>query len=177
METTDFIATLALVTSVVSLTYTVVVDRRRPKLHVMGNIMHEFHRSPIGASQHGPYFCIRATNLGPARVLVNGVCLTHRSGIKRLYRKYVKDDVTRGLVLDTLAESPDKLPKWLEVGETVCLFYPPDAKMLQESEMFDCFYLFDSVGGTHWAPKRVFEKARKSLTGVDANHDVGDGGD
>lgn len=177
METTDFIATLALVTSVVSLTYTIVVDRRRPRLRVIGNIILGFHRSPVGAKQHGPYFSISATNLGPGRVRVDGVCLTHRSGVKRLYRKFVKNDVTRGVVLDTLAESPDKLPKWLEVGETVSLYYPPDGDMMQENEIFDCFYLFDSVGGTHWAPKRVFEKARKSLAGVDDRNDVGNGQD
>lgn len=78
------------------------------------------------------------------------------------------------MVLDPLAESPDTLPKWLEVGESLTLFYPPDTDMLQEHELFDCFYLFDSVGGRHWAPKRVFEKARESRARLDQMNDIAD---
>ena len=174
MEITDLIAILALVTSVVSITYTIVVDRRKPKLQVRGNIVHVFGRSPLAVQQHGPFFSISATNLGPGRVRVTGITLTHRSGLKRLYRRYIKNDTTQGTVLDTSDESPDKLPKWLEVGESLTLFYPADTDMLQENELFDSFHLYDSIGGTHWAPKRVFEKARQGQARLNEMNDMED---
>lgn len=162
MDATDFIATLALVTSVASLTYTMVVDRRRPRLKVRGNIIRVFERSPNHVAQQGPYFCIAATNLGPGRVCVRGVALTHRGRLKRWYRSYIKKNVVQGAVLDALPESPNQLPLWLEVGESLSLFYPPDSDMLSKHEMFDCFYMHDSLGGQHWAQKDVFDDARES---------------
>lgn len=163
MDTTDFIAILALVTSVASLMYTIVVDRRRPKLQVTGAIIQIYDQSPIEVRQHGPYFNIRATNHGPGRVRVTGVCLTHRSRLRRLFRQYIKKDLKQGVVFVASPESPNKLPKWLEVGESLDLLYPGNAEMLQENDQFDCFYLNDSIGGKHWAQKRVFDMARKDL--------------
>lgn len=167
MEPTDFIALLALITSVVALTYTFVVDRRRPRLKVRGDIIHVFARSPIHVEQQGPYFSITATNLGPGRVSVRGVVLTHRSRLKRWYRRRIKKNSVQGAVLDALPESPNQIPMWLEVGESLNLFYPPDGEMLEKNEMFDCFYIHDSLGGEHWAQKSVFDAARKSLAKPD----------
>ena len=90
MDTTDFIATLALVASVASLTYTFVVDRRRPRLKVRGNIVHVIERSPVHVERQGPYFSITATNLEPGRVSVRGVGLMHRGRLKRCYQRYIK---------------------------------------------------------------------------------------
>lgn len=167
MNTTDFIATLALVTSVAALTYTIIVDRRRPRLRVHGRIIHVFDRSPIHVKQRGPYFAISATNMGPGRVLVKGVGLTHRSRMRRWYRRAVKGDTIQGAVLEALRESPNQLPLWLDIGESLDLFYPPDSEMLEEHEKFDCFYLYDSLGSWHWAPKGVFADARSSLANAD----------
>lgn len=136
--------------------------------------MHIFDRSPLAVQHHGPYFSINATNLGPGRVCVQGVGLSHRNVLRRLYRQYIRKDLTRGVVLDALPESSDKLPKWLEVGESLSLFYPLDSDILQEHEAFDCLYLFDSIGGEHWAQKRVFEEARENLTQPDQISGVAD---
>lgn len=160
---TDIIALLALVTSVVSLTYTMIVDRRRPKLQVRGKITREYIRSPLEVKLGSSYFNIRATNLGPGRVCVNGIVLSHRNALKRLYRRYILKNSTEGMVLEALPKSPDQLPNWLEMGESLSLFYPKESDMLEEHEMFDCFYLLDSLGGKHWAQKRVFEEARNQI--------------
>ena len=169
MNTTDFIATFALVISVVSITYTIVVDRRRPRLKVYGNVIHVFERSPTRVNQQGPYFSINATNFGPGRVCVQGVGLMHRSGLKRWYRRVIKKKDVRAVVVDTLPESPHQLPKWLEVGESVTLFYPTDSDMLNEQELFDCFYIYDSLQGNHWPPKGVFDAARTSLAELNSS--------
>lgn len=71
------------------------------------------------------------------------------------------------MVLGTLPESPNQLPMWLEVGESLNLFYPPDSDMLNKDEMFDCFYMHDSLGGEHWAQNGVFDAARASLANPD----------
>ena len=163
MSTADFIATIALITSVVSLTYTFVVNRRRPRLKVYGNIVHVFEHLPTQLKKQGPYFSISATNLGPGRVFVKGLCLTHRGRLKRWYRRVVKRDTVRGFVLDAHHESPDQFPKWLEVGESIELLYSADSGMMDEDDMYDCFYVHDSLGGNHWAPKGVFVAARESL--------------
>jgi len=167
MSATDFIATLALITAVASLTYTMVVDRRRPRLKVRGAIVHIFDRSPVHVDRHGPYFDISATNHGPGRISVRGVGLTHRGRIKRWYRRFIKGDNVQGAVLNALPDSPNQLPMWLEVGESLTLFYPPDSDILKENEIFDCFYLHDSLGGQHWAQKGVFVEMRESLATPD----------
>lgn len=174
MDTTDFIATLALITSVVSLTYTMVVDHRRPRLKVRGGIMHVVSRSPVCVDQSGPFFSIRATNVGPGRVNVTGVGLTHRCRLKRWYRRWIKRDAAEGAVLDALPESPNHLPMWLEVGESLVLFYPPESGMLDEHEMFDCLYIYDSLGGRHWAQKGVFHSARADFARTEERESVAD---
>ena len=157
MDTTDFIATFALITSVASLTYTWAVDRRRPRLKVRGDIVNVFDRSPVRVEQQGPYFNITATNLGPGRIRVMGVGLTHRSWLKRRYRRYIKKDNIQGVVMDALPESPNQLPIWLEVGETRNLFHLHDSEILNKHDMYD------SLGGEHWAQKAVFSRLRESL--------------
>lgn len=160
LEPSDFIAILALVTSVISITYTVIVDKRRPKLKVSGDI-----RIVIvpGVGQQGSFFAIHATNHGPGRVNVLGVGLTHRSRLKRWYRRTIKRDETQAGLFETSPESPNQLPMWLEVGDRLTLFYPEDSNVLEESEIFDCLYLYDSLGGKHWAQKDVFKSARKTV--------------
>ena len=160
MELSDFIASLALITSVIALTYTILVDRRRPRLEVAGGIKWVFEGVPPNRRQTGTYFAIDATNLGPGRIYVLGVGLTHRSRFRRWYRRAIQKERTIGVLMDTAPESPQKLPIWLEVGERVMLFYPEDTEVLEENELFDCFYLYDSLGGKHWAPKGVFKEAR-----------------
>ncbi len=34
---------------------------------------------------------------------------------------------------------------------------------MQKSQVFDCFYIFDSLGNSHWAQPKVFESARERL--------------
>lgn len=161
MELSDFIAALALVTSVVSITYTMVVDRRRPRLEVWGGIKVVI---VPGVGKQGSYFSISATNHGPGRINVLGVALTRRNRLTRWYRRVVKKDGTQGLLVNTSPESPHTLPMWLEVGESLTLFYPKDGDyIVEENEMFDCFYVYDSLGGHHWSEKGVFKRARESL--------------
>ena len=163
MDLTDFIATLALITSVVSLTYTIIVDKRKPRLKVRGDIRVVIERGSDGGRQRGSYFSIHATNHGPERVNVMGVGLTHRSRLKRWFRRVIRKDETQGALLEASPESPHQLPMWLGIGETLTLFYPENSEFLQENELFDCFYLYDSLGGNHWAPKGVFRSARETL--------------
>ena len=165
MDITEAIATLALITSVVALTYTVVVDRRRPRLKVTAGILHVFDRSPIEVRQSGPYFSISATNLGPGRVSVLGVGLAYRNPVRRWYRQHIQKNLTQGAVMDALPESPNQLPTWLDVGESLNLFFPPDS-------LYDCFYLWDSLGGKHWVPKGVFDSARASRDRADERMDT-----
>ena len=162
MSVTDVIAISALVTSVISLTYTIIVDRRRPKLQVWGGINLMFENVGDRRRHTGSYFAIRATNLGPGRVNVLGVGLTHRSRAKRWWRRVIRRDQTQGALVDALPESPNQLPMWLDVGQQLIVLYPKDSEFLEESDTYDCFYLFDSLGGNHWAPKGVFKSARES---------------
>lgn len=162
MQTSDFIAILALITSVVSITYTIVVDRRRPRLQVRGDIIDIFDRSPTGVNRHGPYFSISATNHGPGRVRVVGVAIARKGRFrKRLKRLFGKAE-TEAAILDALPESPNQLPMWLEVGESLTLLYPADAEIVTQTD-FDRLYLYDSIGGQHWSQRRVFSAARASL--------------
>ena len=163
MDVTDSIAMLALVASVISLTYTITVDQRRPRMKVRGDVIYIFDRGRSDVTQQGPYFSISATNHGPGRVRAVGVGLTFRNPVKRWYEKFVKDNSVRGAVLEALAISPDHLPKWLEVGESLTLLYPSDGELLQENTIFDCLYIHDSLGKLHWAQPRVFASARQQL--------------
>lgn len=162
LTTTDFIATLALVTSVVSLTYTIVVDRRKPRLSVFGNIVHLVSRDPDASGLQGLYFQVVATNHGPGRIRVDGMGLRFRSRIRRLWRKFIVRNITEAVVIDTSPNSPHQLPRWLDVGDSLTLLYPSDSEFLEESKIFDCFYLYDSLGNNHWPPRGVFNLARES---------------
>lgn len=162
MEVTDLIATLALVASVVSLTYTIVVDRRHPRMEVRGSIIYQIDRSISGVFKQGPFFSVSATNRGPGRVLAEGMALSYRSPLKRWYNRKIKKSDRQGVVLEALPTSPNQLPKWLEVGESLILLYPSDSEMMQESAIFDCLYLYDSLGNRHWAQRHLFESARQS---------------
>jgi hypothetical protein len=162
MQTSDFIAILALITSVVSITYTVIVDRRRPKLRVRGAIVHLYDRAPGHVERHGPYFSVSATNHGPGRVCVNGLAVARKGRIRKWLKRILKRTETEGVVLDPLANSPNRLPKWLEVGESLTLLYPADGDLVAQTD-FDRLCLFDSIGGQHWSQRKVFVAARESL--------------
>lgn len=161
----EAIATLALITSVVSLTYTIVVDHRRPRIEVKAKIsyvMSEKEERGIG----GPYFAVLATNHGPGKVLAQGMALSRRSVIKRWYHKHVRKDQVRGWVHWIPPESPHQLPMWLEVGQAITLQFPADTSIVQNPEIFDCLYIYDSLGRRHWAQRKAFETARKELARI-----------
>lgn len=162
MDTSDWIAIVALAISTLSVGYTIAVDRRRPRVRVRADMIYIFERGTNHMNRRGPFFMIKATNFGPGRVCLHGIGLTHRSRLRRMFRKYFKSDTTQATILDPMHDSPGQLPAWLDVGQTLQLQYPSDSEFLEESEIYDCLYIYDSLGGEHWAPKNVFRNARES---------------
>lgn len=171
MDTTEVIATLALVVSVVSMTYTVVVDRRRPRLRVVAGIIDIVipETDHAEGSVDGPFFRVEATNLGPGRVQVQGVALWIRNFWRRWWFVWIRKISTQAAVICSMPESPDRLPRWLEVGESLTLLYPADSDMITnyrspEHPYYDCLYLYDTLGRRHWAESGVFDKVGESLS-------------
>ena len=141
------------------MTYTVVVDRRKPKLKVHADIRTAYFG--VQGTQ-GPYFVIRATNHGPGRIHVEDTTMATRSWLLRWYKRQFNKDNTRAIFMNAAPESPDRTPKWLDVGESLTLFYPQITKIVMQ-EQYDGLYLSDSLGCKHWCQKDVFKKARESL--------------
>ena len=161
---TELIALLALVTAVVSITYTIGVDRRRPRIEVTANLSEMYHfGSTTKVLSEGPYFCVFATNCGPGRAFAKCVYLGYRSRYKRWYLGRLRQKPIKGAVIQALSESPDQLPKWLDVGETVTLVYSVQKGPLQLAHKYDCLYVLDSLGREHWAQKRVLKTAVRQL--------------
>ena len=170
MSLTDFIATLALVTSFCALTYTIIVDRRTARLKVYADIR-SIIQGVFGENRRevtGTYFMISITNRGPGRIHVTGLGIEPRSPIARLWFQRVrKKAVGGGRIIDFLPEG-QQLPFWLEVAESATLILPTNSELLtaeynDQYPHLDNIVLYDSLGKRHNAQRHAIRDARRQL--------------
>ncbi len=109
-----------------------------------------------GAPPSPNFINIRATNHGPGIVNLSSVSLMQSAIWRLLFRrkKYAF------LVHDYKNPYSGNLPKKLEVGENLDLFFDYDADCFLSGE-FTHLGINDSFGRTHWAPRKSMRELRK----------------
>ena len=111
----------------------------------------------ISTSGSSPdYIAIKATNHGPGPIILNTISLKETS-LSKWYFNLQKYAV---LMYDFENPYTDHLPKKLEVGESLNLFFPYDKDcFLRES--FTHIGITDSFGRTNWAPSKPLSNLQK----------------
>ena len=100
---------------------------------------------------------ISATNHGPGAVVLNSVVLKQSSFWKQITKKH-KYGV---LMIDYENPYSSKMPRKLEVGESIDLFVDYDEKCFLK-EPFTQLGISDSFGRTNWAPKKTMKELRNN---------------
>jgi hypothetical protein len=98
---------------------------------------------------------ISAVNHGPGSIIINSITLKETSVWKRILRK----EQHAFLVHDYTNPYSDKLPKKLDVGETLNLFGPFDKECFSKHP-FTHLGLADSFGRVHWAKRKSMARIR-----------------
>lgn len=158
---TILISVTALLISAFSLGWNVYRDViLKPRLKITTQISYIFH----GEEKLGPYINIQTTNHGPGFITCESVHIARKSKLRFLGQKILKsinkENKYAHVVHDYTNPYSAKLPKKLEVGERMDLFFHEnkDAFMAVDPTHVG---IFDSYGRQHWSTSESLKQAKK----------------
>lgn len=111
----------------------------------------------IGVGPSPDYICISATNHGPGPVNLMTILLRGSS----LWKRITKTQNFAVLLHDYKNPHSDKMPRKLEVGESLNWFVDYDKDCFLKDE-FTRLGISDSFGRTNWAPRKRMSKLRNN---------------
>jgi hypothetical protein len=109
-----------------------------------------------GAPASPDYIGIHATNHGPGTISLSTISLMQSS----IWRRVLRRRKFAFLMHDYENPYSAKLPRKLEVGESMDLFFNYDADCFLR-EAFTHLGLNDSFGRTHWVPRKSMRRLRQ----------------
>jgi hypothetical protein len=157
---TILISVIALLISAFSLGWNVYRDViLKPRLKVITQISYIFHAE----EKLGPYINIQATNHGPGSITCESVHMARKSKLRFLGQKILKhlnkDNKYAFVVHDYTNQYSAQLPKKLEVGEKMDLFFTEAKDSLLAVDPTHVG-IYDSFGRQHWSTSESLKQAK-----------------